>query len=71
MPTADGVTPPEVIAFVLASPDRILVAAVLAVVSAVFVLTSDSGESSHVDGGYDDDGGGFGGDGGGGDGGGE
>ncbi|MFC7078689.1 hypothetical protein [Haloarcula halophila] len=72
--TADGVTPPEVAAFVLASPDRILVAAVLAVVSVGFVLTSDSGGSRHADGGYDDDGGGvggFGGDGGGGDGGGE
>ncbi|WP_284011304.1 hypothetical protein [Haloarcula pelagica] len=69
--TAGGVTPPEAISFVLASPDRVVVAALLAVLSVVFVVTGDSGGSGHVGGGYDDGGGvgGFDGGGGGGDGG--
>lgn len=67
--TAGGITPAEVLTFVLASPDRILIAALLAVLSVVFVVTGDSGGSGHAGGGYDD-GGGFGGFDGGGDGGG-
>jgi uncharacterized membrane protein YgcG len=70
---SDGVTPARVLEFVLASPDRMLVAGGLAVVGVVMALNSGSGTTHVADGdGFDDGGfgGGFGGDGGGGDGGG-
>jgi hypothetical protein len=70
---ADGVTPNEVVAFLTASPDRMLVAGGIAVVAFVMVRSGGSGGSSHVhaDGDFGDGGfgGGFGGDGGGGGGG--
>ncbi|WP_436910464.1 hypothetical protein [Halosimplex marinum] len=74
--TAGGVTPGELIAFLLASPDRLVVAAVLAVLGLLMVFTGDSG-GSHGDGHVHDgfggmgDGGGSGGGGDGGGGGGE
>lgn len=70
---AGEITPAGTLDFLLASPDRMLVAVALAVLALFMVLTGDSGGSTH-DGGVDfgdGGGGGFGGDGGGGGGGGE
>jgi hypothetical protein len=66
---AGGVTPAEVVGFLQASPDRLLVAAGLAALAVLLVVGGGSGSGSHVHGDVDGfDGGGFGG--GGGDGGG-
>jgi uncharacterized membrane protein YgcG len=69
--TTDGVTPAEVVDFLLASPDRLAVAGGLAVLGVLLAVTGDSSSRGHHvgGGGFDgDDGfgdaGGFGGDGG-------
>jgi hypothetical protein len=71
---ADGVQPGELLPFLLASPDRLLVAIGLAIVAVLFVRADSSGSGHHVggfDGGFDGGFGGDGGDGGGGGGGGD
>ena len=73
--TADGVTPAEVVDFLLAAPDRLAVAGGLAVLGVLLAVTGDSsGRGHHAGGDFDGDGGfgdggGFGGGFGGGDGG--
>lgn len=44
---AGGVTPGEVVSFLLASPDRLLVAGGLALLAVLFAWNADSGGSTH------------------------
>lgn len=44
---ADGVTPGEVVSFLLASPDRLLVAGGLALLAVLFAWNADNGGSTH------------------------